>query len=193
MSRCSAGSRDAIAGFDWSLGPLALTGWCLQRGYGVIGQMDCDLSHPPEKLVELRRAMTARDAGLVLASRYLPGGGTDGSSRARLAMSRLGCAASRLVLHLPALKRPAAASSCGAPTASWRPTRTLLSAGCAFQLETTKLAQLAGARIEEVPFVFCERVAGTTKMTPRISLEGIRVTLALRRQHGASRRLPVAL
>jgi hypothetical protein len=24
--------------------------WCQARGYGVIGQMDCDLSHPPEKL-----------------------------------------------------------------------------------------------------------------------------------------------
>ena len=46
--------------------------WCLERGYGVIGQMDCDLSHPPEKLAEMRRVLDEHDAGLVLASRYLP-------------------------------------------------------------------------------------------------------------------------
>ncbi|HEY1540484.1 MAG TPA: glycosyltransferase, partial [Solirubrobacteraceae bacterium] len=28
--------------------------WCLERGYDAIGQMDCDLSHPPEKLAEMR-------------------------------------------------------------------------------------------------------------------------------------------
>jgi hypothetical protein len=39
-----------------------------------------------------------------------------------------------------------------------------------------------------VPFVFSERVAGASKMTLRISLEGIRVTAALRRHHRARRR-----
>jgi len=54
---------------------------------------------------------------------------------------------------------------------------------------------LAGARIEELPFVFSERIAGASKMTLRISLEGIRVTLALRRHHRNARRtgVPMAL
>ena len=75
--------------------------WCLERGYDVIGQMDCDLSHPPEKLAEMRAVLLERDAGLVLGSRYLPGGGTDGWSATRLALSRIGCSASRLALGLP--------------------------------------------------------------------------------------------
>ena len=54
--------------------------WCLAEGYGVIGQMDCDLSHPPETLAEMRAVLLEREAGLVLGSRYLPGGGTDGWS-----------------------------------------------------------------------------------------------------------------
>lgn len=71
----------------------------------------------------------------------------------------------------------------------------LLSTGYAFQVETTQLAHLQGARIEEVPFVFSERIAGASKMTLRISLEGIRVTLALRRHHRPARRagVPMAL
>jgi dolichol-phosphate mannosyltransferase len=58
----------------------------------------------------------------------------------------------------------------------------MLSTGYAFQVETTQLAYLMGKRIEEVPFVFSERIAGESKMTLAVSLEGIRVTFALRRR-----------
>ena len=157
--------------------------WCLERGYGVIGQMDCDLSHPPEKLAEMRRVLDEHDAGLVLASRYLPGGGTDGWSRTRLALSRVGCSASRLALGLPFSDLSGGFKLWRADTLAAIDMDELLSAGYAFQVETTQLAHLAGTRIEEVPFLSSERVAGASKMTLRISLEGIRVTLALRRHH----------
>ena len=169
--------------------------WCLQRGYEVVGQMDCDLSHPPEKLAEMRRVLVERDAGLVLASRYEPGGGTDGWSRTRLALSRIGCHASRLALGLPYSDLSGGFKLWRAGCLAAIDMDELLSAGYAFQVETTQLAHLHGARIEEVPFVFSERVAGASKMTLRISLEGIRVTFALRRHHRARRRtgLPAAL
>jgi dolichol-phosphate mannosyltransferase len=167
--------------------------WCLQRGYELIGQMDCDLSHPPEKLAEMRAVLLEREAGLVLGSRYLPGGGTDGWSATRLALSRLGCSASRLALGLPFSDLSGGLKLWRAQTLAAIDMDELLSAGYAFQVETTQLAHLAGARIEEVPFVFSERVAGASKMTLRISLEGIRVTLALRRHRRPPRRhRPVA-
>ena len=162
--------------------------WCLERGYDVIGQMDCDLSHPPEKLAQMRATLLERDAGLVLASRYLPGGGTAGWSASRLALSRVGCSASRLALGLPFSDLSGGFKLWHADCLGAIDMAELLSTGYAFQVETTQLAHLAGARIEEVPFVFCERVAGTSKMTLRISLEGIRVTLALRRHHRPARR-----
>jgi len=34
--------------------------WCLDRGYRAIGQMDSDLSHPPEKLAEMLAVLDAR-------------------------------------------------------------------------------------------------------------------------------------
>lgn len=167
--------------------------WCLQRGYELIGQMDCDLSHPPEKLAEMRAVLLEREAGLVIGSRYLPGGGTDGWSATRLALSRLGCGASRLALGLPFSDLSGGFKLWRAQTLAAIDMDELLSAGYAFQVETTQLAHLAGARIEEVPFVFSERVAGASKMTLRISLEGIRVTLALRRHRRPPRRhRPVA-
>ncbi len=163
-------------------------GWCLERGYEIVGQMDCDLSHPPEKLAEMRRVLLERDAGLVLGSRYIRGGGTDGWSPTRLALSRIGCRASRLVLGLPFSDLSGGFKLWRAGCLAGLGLEEMLSAGYAFQVEATQLAHLAGARIEEVPFVFSERVAGASKMSLGISLEGIRVTLALRR-----RRPPLAL
>jgi dolichol-phosphate mannosyltransferase len=164
-------------------------GWCLERGYRAIGQMDCDLSHPPEKLAEMLAVLDGDAADLVIANRYLPGGGTANWSRTRRALSRVGCTMSRLVLGLPY-------DDLSGGFKLWRATcladlglDDLLSTGYAFQIETTQLAHLLGKRIEEVPFVFSERVAGNSKMSLAISLEGIGVCLRLRRR---ARRTAVA-
>ncbi len=166
--------------------------WCLARGYAVIGQMDADLSHPPEKLAEMRSVLLERDAGLVLGSRYAPGGGTAGWSAIRLALSRIGCRASRLALGLPFSDLSGGFKLWRAGCLAALDLEEMLSAGYAFQVETTQLAFLGGARIEEVPFVFSDRVAGASKMTLSISIEGIRVTLALLRRQRRRGRQPAA-
>src|SRR5690606_20299296 len=51
-----------VAGFQWGLG----------RGYDVLVEMDADGSHQPEELPRLLAA--AKEADLVLGSRYVPGG-----------------------------------------------------------------------------------------------------------------------
>jgi dolichol-phosphate mannosyltransferase len=156
--------------------------WCLERGYRVIGQMDSDLSHPPEKLAEMLAVLDAREADLVLGNRYMPGGGTAGWSAARRVLSRMGCTGSKLVLGLPFDDLSGGFKLWRASTLAALDFDSMLSAGYAFQVETTQLAYLMGKRIEEVPFVFSERVAGESKMTLAVSLEGIRVTFALRRR-----------
>lgn len=130
------------------------------------------LTQERRALTEMRAVLLERDAGLVLGSRYLPGGGTDGWSATRLAHSRVGCGASRRALALPFSDLSGGLKMWCADTLSAIELDELLSAGYAFQVETTQLAHLAGARIEELPFVFSERVAGASKMTLRISLEG---------------------
>jgi dolichol-phosphate mannosyltransferase len=156
--------------------------WCLERGYRVIGQMDSDLSHPPEKLAEMLAVLDAREADLVLGNRYMPGGGTAGWSRARRTLSRMGCTGSKLVLGLPFDDLSGGFKLWRASTLADLDFDSMLSTGYAFQVETTQLAYLMGKRIEEVPFVFSERIAGESKMTLAVSLEGIRVTFALRRR-----------
>ena len=128
------------------------------------------------------RVLDEREAGLVLGSRYMPGGGTDGWTRPACVLSRIGCTGSRLVLGLPFADLSGGFKLWRASTLAAIDIDELLSAGYAFQVETTQLAHLDGQRIEEVPFVFSERIAGASKMTLAVSLEGIRVTLALRRR-----------
>jgi hypothetical protein len=89
-------------------------GWCLQRGYRAIGQMDSDLSHPPEKLAEMLAVLDARGADLVLGNRYMPGGGTAGWSTARRVLSRVGCTGLEARARPARSTTSAAASSCGA-------------------------------------------------------------------------------
>jgi len=155
--------------------------WCLRQGYAVVGQMDCDLSHPPEKLAEMLSVLHDRDADLVLGNRYAPGGGTAGWSAARRALSRVGCAGSKLVLGLPYDDLSGGFKVWRASCLDDLGLEGMRSAGYAFQVETTQLAHLLGKRIEEVPFVFRERVAGESKMSLAVSVEGVKVTLALRR------------
>jgi len=166
--------------------------WCLERQYAVIGQMDCDLSHPPEKLSEMLEVLRSRNADLVLGNRYAPGGGTAGWSRARRALSRVGCTGSKLVLGLPYDDLSGGFKIWRADCLADLGLDGMRSAGYAFQVETTQLAHLLGKRIEEVPFVFSERVAGDSKMSLAVSLEGVRVTLALRRDAREARRRDAA-
>lgn len=158
--------------------------WCLERRYRAVGQMDCDLSHPPEKVMDMLAVLDARDADLVIGNRYMNGGSTAEWSASRRALSRVGCTLSKLLLGLPY-------DDLSGGFKLWRASclRDLdldagLAAGYAFQIETTQLAHLLGKRIEEIPFAFTERVAGESKMSLAISLEGIGVCLRLRmRRH----------
>jgi dolichol-phosphate mannosyltransferase len=156
--------------------------WCLARGYRAVGQMDCDLSHPPEKLAEMLAVLDGRSADLVIGNRYLPGGGTANWSRSRRVLSRIGCTASRLLLGLPYDDLSGGFKLWRASCLRDLDLDATLAAGYAFQIETTQTAHLLGKRIEEIPFTFEERVAGASKMSLAISLEGIGVCLRLRRR-----------
>ena len=58
---------------------------------------------------------------------------------------------------------------------------TTVSNGYIFQVESTRRAHIAGVRIEEVPFVFVERLHGASKMSPAIAREGARILWSLRK------------
>jgi dolichol-phosphate mannosyltransferase len=154
--------------------------WALERGYDQIGQMDCDLSHPPATLHAMRAAVE-RGAGLVLGSRYVAGGGTRGWSLGRRIISRAGCITAMRVLDLPYPDLTGGFKLWTADALRLIDVATTVSNGYIFQVESTRRAHVAGVRIEQVPFVFTERLHGASKMSPGIAGEGALILWRLRR------------
>jgi dolichol-phosphate mannosyltransferase len=155
-------------------------------GTAAVIQMDADLSHDPADLPRLL-APLMRDADLVLGTRWMPGGGTRGWPWHRRLISRGGTLFARVVLLLPYRDLTGGFKA-------WR--HELLDAirlreadaqGYGFQVETTWWAHRRGAAIREVPIIFRERVAGTSKMTGSIVREAIVLVLRLRWQTLARR------
>ncbi|TMB56476.1 MAG: glycosyltransferase, partial [Chloroflexi bacterium] len=145
----------------------------------AIVQMDADLSHDPADLPRLLEPLMT-DADVVLGTRYIAGGGTLGWPLHRRLISHAGTLFARTVLLLPYRDLTGGFKA-------WR--REVLEAvrlreananGYAFQIETTWWAHRRGARIRQVPIVFRERVAGTSKMTGTIVREALLVVVRLR-------------
>lgn len=136
-----------------------------------IVQMDADGSHAPEELPRLLTA--AADADVVLGSRYVPGGGTEGWAWHRRMLSRAGNVYSRCVLRLPLHDvtggyrcfRRAALAELGM--------RTVASQGYCFQVDVAFRVQRAGLRVREVPITFVEREHGESKMSGAVVREAL--------------------
>jgi dolichol-phosphate mannosyltransferase len=123
-----------------------------------------------------------RDADLVLGTRWMRGGGTVGWPLRRRLVSRAGTLFAGVVLLLPYRDLTGGFKA-------WR--RELLDAirlreasgqGYGFQVETTWWAHRRGAVIRQIPIVFRERTAGTSKMSLGIVAEALVLVLRLRWQ-----------
>jgi len=131
--------------------------------------MDADLSHNPEVIPELLRAIKERD--VVIGSRYARGGGTVNWSWDRKVLSRGAGLMVRLASGMPYRD----------PTSGYRAYRAdilrrahfeeALQEGYAFLYEMIFRCHRAGASITEVPIIFVDRRAGVSKMSKKVILE----------------------
>ena len=177
------------------LGPAYLAGFrrALAGGADLILEMDSDFSHDPVYLPRLLDA--ARNADLVIGSRYVPGGGVTDWGAVRRAISRAGSVYSRLVLGVAVRDLTGGLKCFRRAVLEAIDLESVRSRGYAFQVEMTYRAIGAGFRVVEVPIVFRERRVGASKMTRAIVAEAVWRVPALRLR-GARRtespRRPVA-
>ncbi len=167
------------------LGPAYLAGFAvaLDAGAGYVLEMDSDFSHDPADLARLLAPAQA-GAGLVLGSRYVPGGGVADWGALRRVVSRGGCWYARRVLGL-GIRDLTGGFKCFARETLERIDLTAISSnGYAFQVEMTYRAVQAGVQVVEVPIVFRDRRAGTSKMSARIAAEAFWRVPLLRRRRG---------
>ena len=146
----------------------------LAEGYDFIGQIDADFSHDPAAFPSLQAAMDADDAvGLVIGSRYVPGGSIPNWPVHRRALSRWGNVYTRWVLGIRVAD---ATAGFRLWTAQAIVDTGLLDAharGYLFQIENAYRTKQAGIELREVPIAFADRVRGTSKMHGMIIVEAL--------------------
>jgi dolichol-phosphate mannosyltransferase len=166
-----AGVEVLHRGAKEGLGPAYLAGFghALGAGADLVLEMDADFSHDPADLPRLVAA--ARDADLVLGSRYVAGGGVADWGRLRRLLSRGGSWYARSILRVPVRDLTGGFKCFHATTLRRLGLEDVRTDGYGFQIELTYRAIRAGMRVAEIPIVFSERRAGSSKMTARIALE----------------------
>jgi dolichol-phosphate mannosyltransferase len=162
------------------LGKAYLAGfaWALARGYALVLEMDADFSHDPRYLPALLEK--ARQADLVLGSRYVPGGGTVSWGLGRKMVSRGGSLYARTILGVPVRDLTGGFKCFRRGVLEAIDLASVECSGYAFQIELTYRALRKGFTVAEVPIVFADRRVGSSKMSWRIVLEAVRKVWAMR-------------
>ena len=164
------------------LGRAYLDGFqvALDGGATVVVQMDADFSHDPTVLPALVDPVVSGAAGLVIGSRYVPGGQVVNWSLGRRIISRGGSLFARTVLGLRVSDLTGGFKAWNAELLRAAADNTVRAGGYVFQIEMTFRASRAGGRIQEVPITFRDREVGVSKMSRRIVLEAFLIVLRLR-------------
>ena len=160
------------------LGTAVIDGFAASEAE-IVGVIDADLSHPPDLVPRMLRAMQDARADFVIGSRYVAGGGTKNWELSRVLMSKFAC---QLARGLTPVKDV---------TSGFFLIRRELARGVAisaggFKICLELLIRSAPARVIEVPYVFTGRTAGKSKMNLAEAmgyLKQLRDLRAYRRTH----------
>jgi dolichol-phosphate mannosyltransferase len=168
------------------LGQAYLAGFvhAMAQGAETLIEMDADFSHDPAYLPSLIEA--SHTADLVLGSRYVPGGGVKDWGLLRQLISRGGGAYARLMLGVSVRDLTGGFKCIRRQVLESIDLPSVRAEGYVFQIEVTYRAILAGFTVVEVPIVFADREAGTSKMSARIALEAFLRVPALKREAAAA-------
>src|SRR5262252_2970099 len=153
--------RAYIAGFKWAL----------ERGYEFVFEMDGDFSHNPDDIPMFLDA--AKDADLVLGSRYINGIRIINWPLGRLMLSKGAAKYVQIITGMPFTD----------PTGGYKCFRRralqsinlgeITSNGYSFQIEMTHKLWRQGMKIVEVPIIFTDRFQGRSKMSGHIVREAL--------------------
>ena len=137
----------------------------LDQGYDHIFSMDADLSHDPRYLSEFLNA--AADLDVVVGSRYMTGVSVVNWPIWRLALSVSANAYARVVTGLP-IRDCTSGFQCFRVDVLRRiHLKAIRTNGYSFLIELKYRAVRAGFRLGEIPIIFVDRRAGTSKITRR--------------------------
>jgi dolichol-phosphate mannosyltransferase len=165
------------------LGPAYLAGFKqgLANNYQFFVEMDADLSHQPEQLVDLLKA--AAEDTLVIGTRWIPGGSVVNWPRRRRWISKMGTGYAAFALKLPYKDLTSGYRVIPRKFLEKLDFKEIETRGYGFQIEMALKAVTTGFKIKQIPITFVERENGYSKMSLEIIWEAWSVVTiwALRR------------
>ena len=171
------------------LGTATLTAmrYAMEKNYDLLQNLDADFSHPPRYLPGLLAGMDNHD--VMIGSRYVPGGGTEGWPWSRLLISKSVNLLVRFLFRMPV--RDASGAFRCYRVANLRKTRLdqMVSEGYSFQQEVLFRVYQTKARLGEYPITFENRRHGVSKVNMKEAVRSITtiLNLGVRRFFGLER------
>ena len=139
-------------------------GLALDRGYERLVQIDADLSHDPDVIPKLLKAIDD-GADVAVGSRYVEGGQIPHWPWFRRMLSKVGNRYAGIALGLKVRDATSGYRAYRAETLREIDLAATRAKGYGFQIETAyRVGSVRGA-VKEVPIVFTDRVRGYSKMT----------------------------
>ena len=163
------------------LGTAYITGfrWSIANGYDYTFEMDADFSHNPDDLPRLYQA--CKDgADLAIGSRYCDGISVINWPIGRIIMSYYASVYVRTVLGMPVYDCTAGFKCYSNKVLKTIDLDNVEMKGYGFQIEMKYTTYKLGFKIAEVPIIFVNRKAGTSKMSGSIFGEAFWGVLKLR-------------
>lgn len=157
------------------LGPAYIAGFRhgISKNYDFIVEMDADLSHQPEELLEMTRPVAEGRSDLAIGTRWMPGGKIVNWPISRQLISRAGTTYARIVLGIKLRDITSGYRVFRSKVLKSIDLENVESKGYGFQIEMALETLRHGFRIEEVPITFVERIDGVSKMSKAIVLEAL--------------------
>jgi dolichol-phosphate mannosyltransferase len=144
--------------------------WCIARSYAFIFEMDADFSHNPDDLIRLRQACID-GADVAVGSRYIKGVNVVNWPMSRVLMSYFASAYVRMITGINVQDATAGFVCYKKSVLEKIPLDQIRFVGYAFQIEMKFTAIQYGFNLVEVPIIFTDRTAGTSKMSTHIFRE----------------------
>lgn len=164
------------------LGTAYLTGfkWSIEHGYDYVFEMDADFSHNPADLPRLYSACANEGADLAIGSRYCNGISVINWPIGRVIMSYYASVYVRTILGMKIFDTTAGFKCYSRRVLETIDLDKVQMKGYGFQIEMKYTAYKLGFNVKEVPVIFVDRTAGTSKMSSSIFGEAFWGVMKLR-------------
>jgi len=143
--------------------------WGLNEGYKYLIEMDADFSHSFSDLNNILQY--SKNFDVVIGSRYIPGGGSNGWDFKRKLLSSYANKLSRVLLRSKINDMTSGFRSYSSEALNEINYFSTKSDGYSFQIEMTIRSIEKKLSIKEVPIIFTERSLGNSKMSKKIVFE----------------------